>query len=98
MKWKKQHQNHLKVTTSVLGNHKAENYHDILADLVLYNPARLWGIKSFNVHFSDSHLGFFPEKLGTVRNWQGEQFHQEVSIMEKQYQGQWSPSMLANYC
>jgi hypothetical protein len=25
-------------------NHKAEDYHDMVADLVLYNPTKLWGV------------------------------------------------------
>jgi len=85
------------VTTSVLGNHRADEYCDMLADLVQSCKAMGYNM-SLNVHFSDSHLDFFPEKLGTVSNWQRERFHKEVSTMEKQYQGQWSPSMLADYC
>jgi hypothetical protein len=50
------------------------------------------------VHVLDSHLDLFPENLGTVSNEHGEQFHQEISTMEKQYQGEWSSSMLAEYC
>ena len=75
------------VTTSVLGNHKAENYCDMLADPVQSCKAMGYNM-SLNAHFSHSHLDFFPEKLGIVNNWQGERFHQEVSTMEKQYQGQ----------
>lgn len=55
-------------TTSVLGNHTAENYRDMLAYLVQSCKAMGYNM-SLNVHFSDSHLNFFPEKLGTVSNW-----------------------------
>jgi hypothetical protein len=43
-----------KVTSGVLGDHKAENktYHDMLADHVQSCKAR--DIMSFNVHFSES--------------------------------------------
>ena len=53
---------------------------------------------SLKVHVLDSHLDFFPENLGTVTYEHREQFHQEISTMEEQYQGEWSPSMLADYC
>jgi len=53
---------------------------------------------SLKVHFIDSHLDFFPENLRTVSNEHGERFHQDISTMERRYQGKWSPSMLADYC
>ena len=40
----------------------------------------------------------FPENLGAVIDEQGERFRQDISTMEKRYQGKWSPSMLADYC
>jgi hypothetical protein len=53
---------------------------------------------SLKVHFLDSHLEFFPENLGAVSVEHGERFHQDISNMEKRYQGKWSLSMLADYC
>jgi hypothetical protein len=53
---------------------------------------------SLKVHFLDSHLDFFPENLGAVNNEHGERFHQDISNMEKQYQGKWILSMRADYC
>ena len=35
------------------------------------------------IHFSCSHLDFFPPNLGTVSDEHGESFLQDVSIMEK---------------
>jgi hypothetical protein len=52
---------------------------------------------SLKVHFLDSHLDLFPENLGAVSDEHGERFHQDISTMEKRYQGTCSPSMLANY-
>jgi hypothetical protein len=49
------------------------------------------------VNFLDSHLGFFPENIGAVSDEHGKRFHQEISTMADRYQGQWSPSMLADY-
>ncbi|GBN36617.1 hypothetical protein AVEN_136408-1 [Araneus ventricosus] len=51
---------------------------------------------SLNVHFLDSHLDYFPENLGAVR--QGEIFYQGIKEMERQYQGKWNVSMIADYC
>jgi len=50
------------------------------------------------IHFLESHLKFFPEKLGEVSDKQSERFHQDIIAMEKQYQGKWTSSMLADYC
>jgi len=41
---------------------------------------------------------FFPENLGEVSDENGERFHQDIMAMEKQYQGKWTSSMLADYC
>jgi hypothetical protein len=53
---------------------------------------------SLKIHFLYSHLDFFPDNLGAVSDEHGERFHQDIASMEKQYQGKWSPSMLADYC
>ena len=45
-----------------------------------------------------SHLEFFPENLGEVSDEHGERFHQDISMMERRYKGNWSPTMLAEYC
>ena len=42
--------------------------------------------------------GFFLEKLGTVSDEHGERFHQDISTIEKRYQGFWNNIMLADYC
>jgi hypothetical protein len=85
------------VTISFLGNHKAENYHEIVSDLLTAYKA--YGCNmSLKVHFLDSHLDFFPENLDAVSDEHRERFHQDIFNMEKQYQGKWSLSMLADYC
>jgi len=43
-------------------------------------------------------IDFFPENLWTVSDEYGEQFHQDISTMEKQYQYKWSPLMVVDYC
>jgi len=49
------------------GNHKAENYRDMVADLVQSCKATGFSM-SLKVHFLDPHLDFFPENLRTVSN------------------------------
>jgi hypothetical protein len=39
---------------------------------------------SLKSHFMDSHLTFFPEKLGEVSDKHGERFHQDLMAMEQQ--------------
>ena len=39
------------------------------------------------IHFLHSHLDFFPENCGAVSDEHGERFHQDISLMEKRYQG-----------
>lgn len=51
-----------KVTTNFLGNCKAENYHDMVADLVQLYKGIGWNM-SLKAHFLDFHLDFFPENL-----------------------------------
>ncbi|UYV69180.1 hypothetical protein LAZ67_6002670 [Cordylochernes scorpioides] len=53
---------------------------------------------SLKIHFLHSQLDFFPDNLGAVSDEHGERFHQDISSMEKRYQGKWSPGMLADYC
>jgi hypothetical protein len=85
------------VITSFLGNHKAENYCDMLADFVHSYKATGCNM-SLKEHFWGSHIVFFPENLGAVSIVHREWFYQDIFTIEKQYQGKWSPSMLGNNC
>ncbi|CAH1107944.1 unnamed protein product [Psylliodes chrysocephalus] len=42
---------------------------------------------ALKIHFLDSHLDFFPENLRAVSDEHGERFYQDISAMEKRYQG-----------
>jgi len=64
--------------------------------LILYNPIMECNMSS-KVHFLDFHVDFFQENLGGVSNMHRQQFHEDISTMEKWNQGKWSPSMLADY-
>jgi hypothetical protein len=85
-----------KVTKSFMGNHKAENYHEIASNLLTAYKAMGCNM-SIKVNFLDSHLDFFPEILGAVSDEHGGRFRQEISNMGKRYQGKWSLSKLADY-
>ncbi|GBO11756.1 hypothetical protein AVEN_228379-1 [Araneus ventricosus] len=85
------------VSKNFLGNNKAENYKDLVEDmLTLFQD---FGCDmSLNIHFLDSHLNFFPDNYGQVSDEHGERFHQDVANVEKRYQGNWSTTKLADYC
>jgi hypothetical protein len=73
-----------KITTNFLGNHKAENYRDMTANLEKIDKAVGCNM-SLKVNFVDSHLDFFPQNLRSVSDEHGERFHQDISTMEKRY-------------
>lgn len=69
----------------------------IINELIMSYRA-FWCNMFLKIYMLDSHLDFFPTNLGAVSDEQGERFHQDISLMEKRYQGKWSPGMLADYC
>jgi hypothetical protein len=84
------------VVQNFLGNFKASNCREIVGELL--NSYKDMGCNmSLKMHFLDSHLDFVRENLGAVSDEHGEPFHQDISAMEKRYQGQWSARMLADY-
>ncbi|UYV78677.1 hypothetical protein LAZ67_16002346 [Cordylochernes scorpioides] len=55
---------------------------------LLHKGAKALGCNmSLKIHFLHSHLDFFPDNLGAVSDEHGERFHQDISSMEKRYQG-----------
>ena len=42
---------------------------------------------SLKIHFLHSHLNFFPPNLRAVSDERGERFHQDITKMESNYQG-----------
>ena len=67
-------------------NNLLSHYHDIGCSM------------SLKVHVLHSHLEFLAENLGDVSDEHGERFHQDISVMERQFKGKWNPGMLADYC
>ncbi|GBO08425.1 hypothetical protein AVEN_259886-1 [Araneus ventricosus] len=77
------------VSTSFLGNGKAENYKNLVEDmLALFQDFRC--NMSLKIHFLDSHLNFYPDNCGQISDEHDECFHQDIANMEKGYQGNWS--------
>jgi hypothetical protein len=52
---------------------------------------------SLKMYFLFSHLDFFPLHCGAASHQHGEQFHQDISVMEHRYSGKWSVAMLGDY-
>jgi len=69
-----------------------------LVNNLLQSYQKLGCNMSLKIHFLHSHLGFFPENCGAVSDEHGERFHQDISSMEKRYQGKWNWAMLTNFC
>jgi hypothetical protein len=85
------------VVKGFLRNRRAQNYEEHLNNL-LQSYQKLGCNMSLRIHFLHSNLNFFPENCGAVSDEHGERFHQDVSSMEKRYQGKWSCAMLVHYC
>jgi len=74
------------VCKNFLGNVKAENYNDLVDELLL--SYKVLGCNmSLKIYFLHSYLDFFPDNLGAVSDEYGERFHQDISSMEKRYHG-----------
>lgn len=85
------------VIKNFLGNHKAENYADLVNDMLI-SFKNLGCNMSIKVHYLHSHLDRFPVNLGDFSEEQGERFHQDLKTMEDRYQGRWDTHMMADYC
>ena len=53
---------------------------------------------SIKIQFLFCNLDRFPENTGAVSDEQGEIFHQDIKVVEQQYQGRWDSHMMADYC
>ncbi|GBM46857.1 hypothetical protein AVEN_216570-1 [Araneus ventricosus] len=85
------------VCTNFLGIKKAENYEDLVGDMVKY--FRVIGCNmSLKLHVLDSHLNFFPQNLGAISDEHEERFHLDISMFEKLFSGRWNRSLLTEYC
>ena len=87
----------VEVVHNFLGNHKSDDYENLVRQMIR-NFQALGCRMSIKLHFLDSHMDYFPANLGAYSEEQGERFHQDITSMEKRYQGQWNVSMMADYC
>lgn len=84
------------VVNGFLGNHRSENYKELLENLI-QTYQRQGCRMSLKLHFLHSHVDFFKANLGAVSEEHGERFHQDIQIMEKRYQGRWDSAMMGDY-
>ena len=74
------------IVANFLGNHLHEQYADMVDDML--KAYEQLGARMFlKMHFLHSHLHFFPPNLDKVSDKQGERFHQDISVIERRYQG-----------
>ena len=79
------------IATNFLGNYKADNYKQLVANFLKSFKAPGCNM-SLKIHFLRSHLDFFPLNCGEVSDEHGERFHQDIEAMEKDIKesGMWS--------
>ena len=74
----------------------AKNYRDLVDNLI--KSYRKMDCKmSLKIPFLNLHLDFLPQDLDAVSDEHCERFLQDISHMEKWYEGMFS-NMLADYC
>lgn len=68
-----------------------------MAELVLSYKAM--GCNMFvSVIFLDCRLDLFLKNHGTLSDEHGERFHKDISTIERRHQGEWTRTMLVDYC
>jgi len=78
-----------------LENRRAQNYEELLNNR-LQSYQKL-GCNMSLKYTSFTHIWFFPENCA-VSDEHGKCFHQEISSIEKRYQGKWNCAILADCC
>ena len=53
---------------------------------------------NIKMHYLLSHMGRFPENLGSMSDEKWERYHQDMEEMETRYQGLLDSVMMADYC
>ncbi|XP_058885016.1 uncharacterized protein LOC131737778 [Acipenser ruthenus] len=84
------------VVQGFLGNHKAQNYVELVETLVK-NYGTMGCRMSLKVHILDAHLDKFKENMGAYSEEQGERFHQDMLDFERRNQGQYNENMMGDY-
>ncbi|KAL7837429.1 hypothetical protein SRHO_G00271400 [Serrasalmus rhombeus] len=84
------------VVRGFLGNHKDENYVQLVQTLIK-NYAAMGCRMSLKIHILDAHLDKFKQNMGAYSEEQGERFHQDIMNFECRYQGQYNENMMGDY-
>jgi hypothetical protein len=92
--WKKQHGHHSKMSLPIFW-YIARQKTVMMWWLILYNPYK----ESCEVYYAvkSVFLGLSFRQL-PIKSRGSERFHQDISTIEKRYQGEWIPSILSDYC
>jgi hypothetical protein len=67
------------VVTGFLGNRSADNYKDLVEELIISETGRSMSVA---IHFLSSHLNIFPENCGSVSDEHGEGFNHDTAAMK----------------
>ena len=84
------------VVHGFLGNHKAENYVQLVQTLIK-NYNKMGCRISLKFHILDAHLDKFKENMGAYSEKQGDHFHQDILDLEHHYKGQYNENMMGDY-
>jgi len=84
------------VVYGFLGNHKAENYVQLVQTFIkIY--ANVGCRMSLKIHILDAYLQKFKDNMGAYSEEQDERFHQDILDFERRYQGQCNENMMGVY-
>ncbi|CAH0547293.1 unnamed protein product [Brassicogethes aeneus] len=85
------------VVDNFLGNKKADNYKEIVAEMIsAFDDMKVH--MSLKIHFLHAHLDYFPPNLGDFSDEHGERFHQDILTIEKRFKGKDVRHLLDEYC
>lgn len=84
------------VISNFLGNHRAENYKEIVHNMLM-SFERMKISMSPKIHYLHQHLDFFRDNLGKISDEHGERFHQQIMLIEHRFQGKDDEHMLAEF-
>ena len=84
------------VVKGFLGNHKADNFKNIVEKLV--DAYEKMGCRMLlKLHVLHSHINELKDNMGDYIEEQGERFHQDVKSFEECYKGQYNESIMGDY-
>lgn len=77
-----------------LGNRRADNYKELIFDIMLHSFKLMGCRMSLKVHMLHAQLDKFKDNLGAYSEEQGDRFHQDIMNFEQRYQGQYNENMI----